>query len=68
MSNPMNCATCDYKYIPHDSGGWCYMFRNEPTSRCARHTGKERRKEEIADRLLDEWLSEGPDMNEEGYK
>lgn len=35
--NPNNCATCDHKRNP--DGGWCYMFRDEPTDACAQHTG-----------------------------
>lgn len=38
MSNPNNCATCDYKQIP--DGGHCYMFRDEPTDVCMQHTGR----------------------------
>jgi hypothetical protein len=36
MSNPNNCAKCDHKRTPQ--GGWCYMFRDEPTGFCAKHT------------------------------
>jgi hypothetical protein len=32
-TNPNNCAMCDHKRHP-PQGGWCYMFKNEPTYRC----------------------------------
>jgi hypothetical protein len=35
--NPNNCKTCDHKRNPE--GGWCYMFREEPTDVCMQHTG-----------------------------
>lgn len=35
--NPNNCSTCDHKANP--DGGWCYMFRDEPSAVCKRHTG-----------------------------
>jgi hypothetical protein len=38
MSNPNNCAACDHK--KHPDGGWCYMFRHEPTEVCAKHTAR----------------------------
>ncbi len=38
MTNPNNCPTCKHKQ--HPDGGWCYMFRNEPTGACAQHTGR----------------------------
>lgn len=34
--NPNNCASCEHKHRP--DGGWCYMFREEPTEPCAKHT------------------------------
>lgn len=34
--NPNNCEACDHKAYP--DGGWCYMFRNEPTDVCMRQT------------------------------
>ena len=37
MNNPNNCSTCDHKKTPQ--GGWCYIFRNEPTEVCMKHTG-----------------------------
>ena len=36
MNNPNNCAACDHKQQPQ--GGWCYMFRDEPTKVCLCHT------------------------------
>lgn len=36
--NPNNCSTCQHKKNP--DGGWCYMFRDEPTSVCHQHTGR----------------------------
>ena len=36
--NPNNCSTCDHKRTPQ--GGWCYMFRDEPTDVCGVHTGR----------------------------
>jgi hypothetical protein len=39
MANPNNCATCDHKRDP--DGGWCYMFRAEPTEVCMQHTGRQ---------------------------
>lgn len=35
--NPNNCDSCDHKKPP--DGGWCYMFRSEPTGICMKHTG-----------------------------
>ena len=35
--SPNNCQTCDHKQTP--DGGWCYMFKDEPTARCFQHTG-----------------------------
>jgi hypothetical protein len=35
-TNPNNCSTCLHKKDP--DGGWCYMFRNEPTEVCGLHT------------------------------
>lgn len=37
QANPNNCTTCDHKRKP--DGGWCYMFRNAPSTLCAKHTG-----------------------------
>ena len=37
--NPNNCETCAHKLNP--DGGWCYMFRDEPTEVCMQHTGRE---------------------------
>lgn len=34
--NPNNCAACSH--IMQPQGGWCYMFRDEPTGPCAKHT------------------------------
>lgn len=31
-----NCETCNHKNYP--DGGWCYMFREEPITRCYKHT------------------------------
>lgn len=39
--NPNNCETCRHK--PNGEGGWCYMFRNEPTETCMQHTERVRR-------------------------
>lgn len=36
--SPNNCAACDHKRRP--DGGWCYMFRAEPSERCAQHTAR----------------------------
>jgi hypothetical protein len=36
--NPNNCSTCVHKKDP--DGGWCYMFRNEPTDVCNLHSEK----------------------------
>ncbi len=36
--NPNNCNTCQHKKKP--DGGWCYMFRDEPTEVCMQHTGR----------------------------
>lgn len=40
MANPNNCTTCEYKTLkaPDQTGGHCYMFRDEPTEVCAQHT------------------------------
>jgi len=37
MPNQNNCGTCEHKQRP--DGGHCYMFRDEPSSRCMQHTG-----------------------------
>lgn len=39
MPNPNNCNTCKHKQNP--DGGWCYMFRDEPTEVCMQHTGRQ---------------------------
>ena len=46
--NPNNCDTCEHrKNEVNRNGGkppvnsWCYMFRDEPTSVCAQHTGRQ---------------------------
>ena len=31
-----NCEMCKHKQ--HPDGGWCYMFRYEPTSVCTQHS------------------------------
>ena len=36
MSNVNNCDSCQHKNYP--DGGWCYMFRLEPTERCMKHS------------------------------
>lgn len=36
--NPNNCATCGHKQWPE--GGWCYMFRHEPSEVCMAHTAR----------------------------
>lgn len=36
--NPNNCAGCKHKQ--HPDGGWCYMFRDEPTDVCMKHTAR----------------------------
>lgn len=36
--NPNNCSTCLHKLLPE--GGWCYMFKDEPTEVCMQHTGR----------------------------
>lgn len=36
-SNPNDCATCDHRTSESDDG-WCYMFREEPHVRCAKHS------------------------------
>lgn len=36
MTNPNNCATCKHKQ--NADGGWCYMFRDEPTDVCGIHS------------------------------
>ena len=38
MTNPNNCEACKHKDYP--DGGWCYMFRLEPTRVCAQHTAR----------------------------
>ena len=38
MENPNNCETCKHKQ--HPDGGWCYMFRDEPTEVCMIHSGR----------------------------
>ena len=36
MKNPNACQHCGHKQNP--DGGWCYMFRMEPTGPCSKHT------------------------------
>ena len=38
--NPNNCDTCDHMANNYRGGGWCYMFRDEPTTVCMAHTGR----------------------------
>ena len=38
MTNPNNCESCDHK--PHQDGGWCYMFREEPQEVCIKHSSR----------------------------
>lgn len=41
MTNPNNCATCDYKKLNGNrEKGHCYMFRDAPTDVCMQHTGR----------------------------
>lgn len=40
MSNPNNCEACEYKAMNDGEDGHCYMFKNEPTEVCMRHTGR----------------------------
>ena len=35
-----NCETCNHKNYP--DGGWCYMFREEPITKCMQHTALKR--------------------------
>lgn len=39
--NPNNCSTCEWK--AHDDCGHCYMFFDEPTEVCMKHTGRKQR-------------------------
>lgn len=39
MGNPNNCSRCDYRKMPRGEG-WCYMFKNEPTDVCRKHTAQ----------------------------
>lgn len=41
MSNPNNCAECDWMKAEHE-GLHCYIFKDEPQDVCHQHT--ERRK------------------------
>lgn len=45
MVDQNNCSSCDYKKI-NIGPGWCYMFEEEPTSKCMQHSSlkKERSK------------------------
>lgn len=38
MSDPNNCATCDYKQMNDDPELHCYMFKDVPTEVCAKHS------------------------------
>ena len=38
MTNPNACQHCNHKQ--HPDGGWCYMFRTEPTAPCTHHTAR----------------------------
>lgn len=40
MSNPNNCATCEWK--AHDDKGHCYMFFDEPNEICMQHTDRKK--------------------------
>jgi hypothetical protein len=41
-TNPMNCASCEYKIMNDDLNLHCYMFKPEPKDICELHTGKDR--------------------------
>ena len=59
--NPNECATCDHKADP--DGGWCYMFRDEPTEVCMKHTSHLadlRQIYRLAVKLLIDDIAEGP--------
>jgi hypothetical protein len=36
MNNPDSCKHCGHKQ--NSDGGWCYLFRTEPTGWCTPHT------------------------------
>lgn len=44
-NNCDNCDTCSHKQNPQ--GGWCYMFRDEPSAVCMIHSGRNDRAEVI---------------------
>jgi len=52
-ANPNNCGTCQHKR--HPDGGWCYMFRDEPTERCYQHTPIQIVRIEDADEDMEIW-------------
>jgi len=57
-ANPNNCSTCAHK--DHPDGGWCYMFRDEPTQTCLQHTGLQRYSMGDVGRLMDRFLKVKP--------
>lgn len=65
--NPNKCETCDYSKMG-STGGWCYMWRSEPTTACSAHTG---RKDKFMAMLLAEIKATGsqtrrtPDGNQD---
>ena len=59
--NPNNCTTCDYSKMG-STGGWCYMWRSEPTTVCYQHTG--RRADRIA-KLIADAEKEATDISKE---
>lgn len=50
MLNPNNCSTCKHK--KHPDGGWCYMFRDEPSQVCMQHSGRTESTESVVRKLL----------------
>lgn len=55
MSSTNACEHCGHKQNP--DGGWCYMFRVEPTGPCAQHTimaaASMAHRQQVAKQMLD---------------
>jgi hypothetical protein len=51
MSNPNNCATCDYTKLNANREGHCYMFKDAPSDICMIHTLKDKPLHSFAETL-----------------
>lgn len=64
MSNPNNCATCDYMKLNASRDGHCYMFSDEPNEVCMQHTGRNKPLHAFGDALASA-ISDHPDLRAE---